>query len=458
MSKNNKTLLVAFGVLLLLGGAYYFTMSRDKNKTNLPQTPNPQNIKLGNLKSGDLVKLQLNDIILEKNGEDWEYVNPGGIKSGIKLDRTLTGYLVYSLTDMVIERVIDEDSSDLSMYGLEKPASAAVITGLNGQKETFFLGDMTPSRTSYYFMESGNKNVYSISSYTASPMQFTLNDIRQRILFPDFETAELINFKLDAKTVKIEIIEKPSEPEYKITAPLSDHLIVSPYKHPKGTDSGALKKFLAPFNNLEIADFIDDSPASLKPYGLDDKPERIFLQTENGSLDLLLGNETDGKRYAKLHDSGGVFTLSGMEEVLNIKPFDLTDKFALIINIDFVDHISINGDGKTLNADLRGEGDDRVFYLNGKKAETDSFKDFYQAAIGLLIDAEYKGPPAPQNGASGEITIEYTLNNPPGMKASVALIPYNRDFYILKQEGSSEFLISRAQVRKIFETADAVVY
>jgi hypothetical protein len=40
----------------------------------------------------------------------------------------------------------------------------------------------------------------------------------------------------------------------------------------------------------------------------------------------------------------------------------------------------------------------------------------------------------------------------------LSLIPYNRDFYILNIDGITEFLISRAQVRKIFDAADSMEY
>jgi hypothetical protein len=146
-----------------------------------------------------------------------------------------------------------------------------------------------------------------------------------------------------------------------------------------------------------------------------------------------------------------------MEGVINIKPFDLIDKFALLINIENVEHLSISGGEKNLNADIRGEGDDRFYYLNGAKSEPSSFKAFYQALIGLIIDAEYPGP-ASQSEDAGELSIEYQLNTPPRERISFTLIPYNRDFYALMQGGAAEFLISRSQVRRIYETADAVTY
>jgi hypothetical protein len=41
---------------------------------------------------------------------------------------------------------------------------------------------------------------------------------------------------------------------------------------------------------------------------------------------------------------------------------------------------------------------------------------------------------------------------------AISLIPYNRDFYILDMNGTTEFLISRAQVQRIFDSADSMEY
>ena len=164
--------------------------------------------------------------------------------------------------------------------------------------------------------------------------------------------------------------------------------------------------------------------------------------------------------FAKLADAAAVFIVGGLDPILNIKPFALIDKFALLINIDLVEQLRVSGGERPLSADFQGQGDDAVFFLNGKKAETKSFKTWYQAVIGLLMDAEI--PAGSQAGAAtpgdGEIVVEYRLNDPPGQRVSISLVPFNRDFYVLKQEGTMEFLISRNQVRNIYETADKMIF
>jgi hypothetical protein len=460
MSKKTNTLIIALGVLVLLGVVYYWSIAWNRKKADSAYSSYEPSPTLGNLQGSELVKIELNSLTLEKINGTWKLVSlEGGTPpGGIELDQSRILYMSYSLASIWVEQVIDETPSDVSQYGLDEPSYRTRVTDSAGQKAEYLLGDMTPSRTFYYVMEAGDPKVYSISPYSAEYMQFTLDSIRLRSIFPTFEASELTQLRVESSHFKrIEISLKPKTPTLDFTGLFSTHFITSPYTHTRGVDSEAFDKWLMPFNDLYIADFVDDSPSSLKPYGLDD-PVRIYLLTEEESLDLLIGgNEPGGKRYAKLADSPIVFTLDGMESAVNVKPFTLINKFALLMYIDSVAHLSLSGGEKNLSADFRGTGDEAVYYLNGRKTETSSFKTFYQAVIGLLVDAEYPGPVSQSDG-SGELTIEYLLNNPPGERLAITLVPYNRDFYALKQDGATEFLISRNQVRRIYETADAVIY
>jgi len=370
--------------------------------------------------------------------------------------------LTFSLAQVWVESVVDEKPGDLSVYGLDKPSSRTVITDSSGKQVAYILGDMSPSRNAYYLMQEGDPRVFTVSAPTAAYMQFFLSGIRKHTLFPSFELAALKRLRIDSGETHIEINAKEKSLEPQLAFPYATHILSSPYKNPRGINSEVLNNIVKSLSNLTIADFIDDNPSSLQPFGLD-KPARVFLQTDAQSLELLIGAEVNGKRYAKLPNAPGVFTLGGMDTVINVKPFDLFDKFVLLVNIDWVDHLTVSGGEKELSVDFQGKGDDAVYSLNGRKAESKSFKDFYQAVIGILVDAEIpKGSTVPAqnsgNTETGNITIEYRLNTPPGARASITFIPYNREFYALKQEGAVEFLISRDQVRKIFETADAIKY
>ena len=465
---------MVLGSLLILAGAYYGSTIwlKNKNQSASQSSPSP---RLGNLESSELVKMEFPDITLEKSVDAWELKSYMGETPPpeFELDQNQILSLTYSLASIWIDSIVDEDPPDLSVYGLEYPFSRAAVTDSAGTRAEYILGDMTPSRSTYYVMEKGDPKVYSVSAYLAENMNVSLDKLRQRSLFPVFQFNELKRLSVELKETLIEVMERPETVRPYLASIYTNHILASPYKLMRGVSNEALSKLLAPLSNLRIEDFIDDHPSSLQPYGLD-KPVRIFIQTADKTLALLIGSEAEGKFYAKLDNAPdkasvetlrltqGVFTISGIESVINIRPFDLINKFALLVNIDQVDKLKISGGEKDLIADLQRHDEDETFFLNGEKAQTRAFKIFYESVVGLMADAEYPQTaaliPAQNTEGGGNITIEYWLNTPPGERLSITLVPYNRDFYSLLQEGTTEFLISRDQVSKIFTKADEMVF
>jgi len=464
MSRKSKTLILILGILALLGGGYYgSTVWKGKKAVSEPLAYTPP-IELGNLESSELVKIEGPGITMEKINGTWEltYLSDGIPPGGIDLDQSSILYMTYSLAQVWAEKVIDEDPEDLSAYGLDNPLARTVVTDSAGRQAVYILGNMTPSMDTYYFMTEGDPKVYTIVSYEGRYLQFFLDNIRNRYLFSFPDLTAVMRLIIEIPETKMEFVPIDASPKSLVSTIFSTHILTSPYFSPKGANSEAMDKMLAPFKNLMIEDFIDDDPSSLEPYGLD-KPVRVLLQTENASVDLLIGGRVDGKYFAKLADAPGIFTLSDMDGIVNAKPFALVDKFILLVNIDIVEHLTITGGERDLKADFQGIGDEGVYYFNGKKAETKSFKNWYQTVIGLMADAEYPadGFAAPERNSqdnTGNITIEYQLNTSPGQRAAFTLIPFNRDFYTVEQEGQVEFLLSRNQVRKMFEMADSIGY
>jgi len=459
MTRKTKTLIIAIGAVLLLGGGYYGASVWQKNKGAAGVTPYTPPARLGNLESFDLVKIEAGGLVLEKTDGVWEltHTEDGKPASGIELDQREIQYLTYTLATVWTDRLIDDEPEDVSVYGLDSGSSRTTVTDSSGRRAEYIVGDITPSLMSYYIREEGNPAVYTISAYTARALSFTLDDLRQRDLIPAMNPATLIQLQLGQGANRIEIMPRHENLPPYLSFIFSSHYLSSPYQLPRAVSGEALNNLMTNFSNLTIEDFIDDNPSSLVPYGLD-RPFEFSLRAMEGSFDLLIGNPIDGKHYAKLANKSGVFTVRDMEELINTKPISLIDKFVILVNIDSVEHMMVKGDGRTIIADLFEDGYEGLFYLDGRKAESVSFRKFYESVIGLLVDAEYPANSPEQTGDdSANITIALNLSNPPGVQVSITLIPYNRDFYIVRQDGTTEFLISRSQVRRIFTSADAVI-
>jgi hypothetical protein len=458
MTRRTKTLIAAAALLVLMIGGYLGARAyQTAQRANPPpvNTAFTERIKLSDSPSDTIVGIAISStgVRLEKRGDLWETVPP----SSIELDQSAIQSVLWSLSSLYAERVIDEAPEDLSVYGLDTPRSHTVITDSGGKVTGFFGGNRTPSGSGYYVMLEGDPKVYSVASYYGDRLYLTMPDIRNKTLTSGFEIGELRRFLLETGDSRIEVVPASAQPG--MISELFPHVLISPYVIPREVDSERFSPLWDAFQNIQIREFVDDDPPSLEPYGLD-KPARVSIETESASFEILLGNTAENRQYAKLPGERGVFAIDDLNSTVLVTPFSLAGKFAFIINIDKVDSLTVRGNGRPLDAEIRrqGQGDDKeeTYFLNGRQAVEKDFKAFYQALIGLLVDAEH--PDHPTRGGNEEITIEYTLNNPAGTKAAVKLIPYNRDFYALDRDGVVEFLVSRPQAAAIYQAADKMTY
>jgi hypothetical protein len=456
MTRKSKMLIGALAALALLGGGYYGASAWKQAKARDSVSGVSSSVSLVSLESSKIIKIEVpgTGLFLEKKGDLWELIPPTEA-AGIKLDQSKIESALWSLGSVWAERVVEEEPEDLSVYGLDKTQPRTVVSDSEGGRADFLIGSMTPSRSSYYVMTGEDPKVYVVSEYSVRNLLMDLDGIRDRSLLAAFEPQNLRRLILDTGKTRIEV--SPKTEEDTSVSSFSAFVLTSPYTRNQGVDSEKFTEFLTPLQSLQIRDFIDDNSPALAVYGLD-TPIRLYVETDQSSLDLLLGKAEGGAYYAKKADAPGVFTVAGLEQMINTRPFTITDKFALILNIDSVDRLVVSEDGEArLTAEIKGKGDEAVFTLNGRRTADKPFRNFYQAVIGLLTDAEYEGP-RPSGNVSGVITIRYQLNTPAGREMALSLIPHDRDFYILDMDGITEFLISRAQVRRIFESADSMEY
>ena len=448
-------MIIALGVLVLLGAAYYGATVHNRNRSDAFFAELPHAPSLGHLNSFDIVRIETQDMVLERQDDMWELVSLNGETPSewIELDQSMIRTLTFVLSTVWAERIVDEDPEDLSVYGLDMPSARTVVTDSHGNTVVYLVGDITPFRTSYFVMEEGNPNVFVVNVFSVDRLRFTLDDIRNTALFPRLPLHAMTRMRLESAEAQIEIGRMPEPRPLHLISTFSHFIMTSPYRLPRGVDNQAIEALLTPILNRRIEEFVNDSPSSLSPYGLDN-PVRFLLEFGTISIDLLIGNRTGTAHYAKLAGTPGVFTVSGLEPLVSIRPFALMDRFPLLMGINEVTHLSITGGERPLSADFYGEGRDMVFFLNGRKVEDMSFRNWFQNVIILSADAEIPGGnviPEPES-----VTIEHHLKN--GEKVSISLVPFNRDFYALSQEGTMEFLIARSQVRRIFQTADTVVF
>jgi hypothetical protein len=109
--------------------------------------------------------------------------------------------ILYALSPVETDRVIEEKAGDLKMYGLAEPAVEVSATGKDGKPQKLLVGDDVPTGGSSYAMLAGDPRVFLISSSAKTNFDKGLKDLRDKRLLPvDFNNVskiELVGAKLN---------------------------------------------------------------------------------------------------------------------------------------------------------------------------------------------------------------------------------------------------------------------
>lgn len=122
--------------------------------------------------------------------------------------------------------------------------------------------------------------------------------------------------------------------------------LAAPTDMPAAT--GEVESLLASFEALEVQDVVSDSPAELKPYGLEPPVTTATLTVEGRAepLTLLLGDKTPDNAavYAKCPPQARLFTIPAfLAGTLDKRPFDLRDRDILHVTRDGARQLEITG-------------------------------------------------------------------------------------------------------------------
>ena len=368
--------------------------------------------------------------VIVKKDDEWALSTP----TDLRYDSSQLSSIVINSAAIVADKMVEENAEDLSIYGLDDPATA-IIKAKDGTSVTLEIGNQTPTGGGYYVKRAGENKVYTISKYTGDKLTSGRNDIRTKQLF-DITPDDIQKFGLNRKGQNIFISEKIDD-TWNMVAPIKGSM----------NDTSFLP-MLEAIAGTEVVEFVDDDPEDLSVYGLD-KPtyELIFSTEATGEVKLQMGLELKNAStiYAKLDGVDEVFTIRTSPFTFLDKPLkEIVNIFAYIVNISEVKKIDLTMDGKTTHMELdvyldeegNMDSDKDKFYVNGVDASGKNengkqpFRQFYQALIGISIDEiDVDGDPA---GGKADITIDYTLKDG-SMK--VEFIPKDEYFYYVVRNG-----------------------
>lgn len=495
--KRKHSMIALLVVLALLAGVYVYLANRP-DKEQVEQEPA---IEISQFDQETVVRLTLKnentseELVFEKqtraveneqesepgedadSGEDAEaqmetfWVNTKPYP--VELVQSKVIDLARSFSSLHADILVEEQPQDLSIYGLDKPVATGIADLEGGTKVTLYLGNKTADGSTWYLMKEGDPKVYTVANHHGQRLNSSWSEFRNKDL-PVIDTTNLTYMHLSGENRReIEVVKRDDLSDAELAYGMNLFQMTKPFKNIRGVDGTKLSEMLQNVAGLKIKEFVEDHPTDYSKYGLDQPKLQFVIKDETTTLDLSFGDSLDdGTVYFKAGNSDGVYLMEESSiEFLNLEPMDIADKFALLVGIDGVDEITLEGRGRrhtlsitrtTVESEEDGEEDgeeDEVvetYFLDGKPVEEDPFKDFYQRLISIVVNAEKAHTVV---GGAPELKITYHLNKGDQKNATVELYPYDDDYYSLVSDGDmeSEFLIYRNQPEWLFEALDDLI-
>jgi hypothetical protein len=210
-------------------------------------------------------------------------------------------------------RMVEEYPKDLSIYGLSSPFLKIHFKFENKKEETLLIGNESPLGGHLYFKRESQPTVMMAAS-TQSSFKRSIYSFRDKTL---------LNFNTGA-IQHIQILREKNPLEFKKKGEIWG---ITGGIRAQG-DKDAIMNFLQAIQFSRVTEFVDESPDSMEPYGLNPPKLKLVLDFDDGRQTLSLGNLKKGKGYfGRINDSENIILVgTRLFEVLSKKTVDFLDK------------------------------------------------------------------------------------------------------------------------------------
>jgi len=462
---------IILAVVLVLSVGAYFVIKNVKKEDNVNLPTGNSAIELVNIKEENVDTVTL----LNKNGtkivigkvkkaededEVWAVINPENFDS----DEAKCKAVVWNLNPLNANKVIEEEASDLTKYGFDKPHEVIVKTK-DGSETTIQFGNKTATGENYYVKMKDSNKVYTIATSYAEKFITELYDLKSTDIFK--ETADQVkkvtmwkNGKIVFSATAGEMPEEMKEAYEKIQSVTAIWSVTAPIETEADTDK--ITRIINTLLSISAREYITDKADDLSKYGLDNPSYAIEISTDTTTKKLLLGKErpeeetedsisyssSKSQTYAKFENSNEIFTVGSDTLTFIDTPIkDVVSDIELMVFIDEVSHLSVTMNGKTDEFDIIHDEDDNKdndkFKMNGKDASmkdsegTHIFRNFYQSVIGIRTEeVDLEGKPQ----GDPEVTFVYTYKDT-GNTMKIDFVSRDNYYYYVLKNGKYTGLI-----------------
>jgi hypothetical protein len=305
---NPKTLIIAVGILAILGGAVYYT------KENPPPS-GEEKPKLVSAEKDQVQELTITrpgkDPITVQRGEDnkWTFAPPLTIPA----DSSSVGFMADSAATLEADRVVEENVTDWKPYGLDEPTLILDVKLKDGKSHRVLFGKETPTGSSLYARIDGDPRLFTVYSYTKSSFEKEVFDLRDK---------KLLNAAAD-KISRIVVNTGGSSIEFGKSGETSWQILKP---QPMRADNFTVGDLARAVQGAEMVSVVQEGDASAPKVDFSKPYATVEATDEAGAHTLTLAKQGE-KYYARSSDLEGVYEVSStLADSLNKKLEDFRNK------------------------------------------------------------------------------------------------------------------------------------
>lgn len=437
--KLYRNIIVLVIIIAVLGvGAYLATnFVPDEKNVEPSETKMPETTEMFSVFKVDSEKIIRLNIKNSKEEYHIEQKDGNWILNddySININQTSAKTLAHTCSSVSVKQVVSETDENAKAFGFDENSYYVELVFNDGKKQKILVGNKTLDNENYYIKLENEPQIYLKNSYGTESIIPFMESLRDLSIM-SVDTSNYGNIK------SVEIVKKDSLPVCIVnTVKDSKEEIPYAFKMTKPVDANISGEFFSDkivnaIKLLEADAVIEDHAKNMSVYGLSDPYAEFKLVTEDNSYILKIGKETDSYRFVTLNDSDTVYAVEKSKlEFADISYIDLMSSIIHVEYVDAVDKVEVSYKNTNYIIQIKGEGNDRAYTINGKKINYEDGVLVYRAIIGIGLDSVCLSD-IPDN--LPEAHIKYYKKD--GTTPTVEFIPINERNYrvLVNKKGNS---------------------
>jgi len=288
-TKSTALLLVVLGGL---GGYIYFVDSKRDPAVEGANAKAFTALVADNIEEIEIKNADGATSHVQRVGTDWQLVAPDKADA----DDGVVGTVTSNLSTLEVQRVVDENPTDLAQYGLNPPR-VDLSFRLKDSKDfqRLLVGEKTPTGGDFFAKRPNENRVFLISSFLDSIFNKTAFDLRDKAVLK-FDRNQASSIELASGAYVAQFTGSGSD--WRIARPIAAR-----------ADYATVEGLMTRLSSTFMQKIVVNETTDLKQYGLDKPALTAAVTTGSAKATLILGRADGESRFAKDVSRSDIFTV-----------------------------------------------------------------------------------------------------------------------------------------------------